>query len=164
MTRRGSPSRSGAGRRRPAARHEDEPPRPADALQPRPGAGAEPDGAVLAPPPRGLPAIRREVAIDTSSIQFENDETIRRSWGDDGAIACASRRCSRQADAVFGARANLAKCLLYAINGGRDEASGEQVAPKRGAVEGECMQFDDVVARFEWMMDWLAGVYVNAMN
>jgi formate C-acetyltransferase len=64
----------------------------------------------------------------------------------------------------FGARANLAKCLLYAINGGRDELTGEQVAPMRGAVEGEYLDFDDVVHKFEGMMDWLAGVYVNAMN
>ena len=64
----------------------------------------------------------------------------------------------------FGARANLAKCLLYAINGGRDEISGEQVGPVSTPVQGEYLDFDDVVARFEAMMDWLAGVYVNAMN
>jgi len=64
----------------------------------------------------------------------------------------------------FGARANLAKCLLYAINGGRDEISGEQVAPARGGVQGEYLDYDDVVHKFEGMMDWLAGVYVNAMN
>jgi len=64
----------------------------------------------------------------------------------------------------FGARANLAKCLLYAINGGRDEISGEQVAPARDGVQGEYLDFDDVIGRYESMMDWLAGVYVNAMN
>ncbi|HXY39103.1 MAG TPA: pyruvate formate lyase family protein, partial [Vicinamibacteria bacterium] len=106
-----------------------------------------------------------KVAIDTSSIQFENDEMMRRAWGDDGAIACcvSPMRVGKQMQ-FFGARANLAKCLLYAINGGRDEVSGEQVAPKLGAVEGEVLDFDDVITRFERMMDWLAGVYVNAMN
>jgi formate C-acetyltransferase len=64
----------------------------------------------------------------------------------------------------FGARANLAKCLLYAINGGRDEITGKQVGPKKGAVEGDYLDFDDVLERFESMMDWIAGVYVNAMN
>ena len=64
----------------------------------------------------------------------------------------------------FGARANLAKCLLYAINGGRDEITGQQVAPALPAVQGEYLNFDDVLGKFETMMDWLAGVYVNAMN
>src|SRR5690349_23603764 len=64
----------------------------------------------------------------------------------------------------FGARANLAKCLLYAINGGRDEISGKQVGPRLGAVEGDYLDYEDVLARFDKMMDWLAGVYVNAMN
>ena len=118
--------------------------------------------------PRLPEAFRRfvaKVAIDTSSIQFESDEIMRRAWGDDGAIACCvSPMLVGKQMQFFGARANLAKCLLYAINGGRDEISGEQVAPKLGAVEGEFLDFDDVVARFERMMDWLAGVYVNAMN
>ena len=118
--------------------------------------------------PRLPEAFRRfaaKVAIDTSSIQFESDEIMRRAWGDDGAIACCvSPMLVGKQMQFFGARANLAKCLLYAINGGRDETTGEQVAPKLGAVEGELLDFDDVVARFEKMMDWLAGVYVNAMN
>ena len=106
-----------------------------------------------------------KVAIDTSSIQFESDEIMRRAWGDDGAIACCvSPMLVGKQMQFFGARANLAKCLLYAINGGRDEITGEQVAPTRGAVEGEYLDFDDVVQKFEGMMDWLAGVYVNAMN
>jgi formate C-acetyltransferase len=118
--------------------------------------------------PRLPDAFRRfaaKVAIDTSSIQFESDEIMRRAWGDDGAIACcvSPMRVGKQMQ-FFGARANLAKCLLYAINGGRDEVSGDQVAPKLGAVEGDTLDFDDVVARFEKLMDWLAGVYVNAMN
>jgi formate C-acetyltransferase len=106
-----------------------------------------------------------KVAIDTSSIQFESDEIMRRAWGDDGAIACCvSPMLVGKQMQFFGARANLAKCLLYAINGGRDEITGEQVAPTRGALEGEYLDFDDVIHKFEGMMDWLAGVYVNAMN
>ena len=106
-----------------------------------------------------------KVAIDTSSIQFESDEIMRRAWGDDGAIACCvSPMLVGKQMQFFGARANLAKCLLYAINGGRDEISGEQVAPARGGVQGEYLDFDDVIHKFESMMDWLAEVYVNAMN
>jgi formate C-acetyltransferase len=106
-----------------------------------------------------------KVAIDTSSIQFESDEIMRRSWGDDGAIACCvSPMLVGKQMQFFGARANLAKCLLYAINGGRDEITGEQVGPAIGAVSGEYLDFDDVIDRFEKMMDWLAEVYVNAMN
>ena len=118
--------------------------------------------------PRLPDAFRRfaaKVAIDTSSIQFENDETMRRVWGDDGAIACCvSPMVLGKQMQFFGARANLAKCLLYAINGGRDEISGKQVAPAFPPVEGEVLDFDDVLDRFVRMMDWLAGVYVNAMN
>lgn len=106
-----------------------------------------------------------KVAIETSSIQFESDEIMRRSWGDDGAIACCvSPMLVGKQMQFFGARANIAKCLLYAINGGRDEITGEQVGPANGAVQGEYLDFDDVIDRFEKMMDWLAGVYVNAMN
>jgi formate C-acetyltransferase len=105
------------------------------------------------------------VAIDTSSIQFESDEIMRRSWGDDGAVACCvSPMLVGKQMQFFGARANLAKCLLYAINGGRDEITGEQIAPASRAVDGEYLEFDDVLARLETMMDWLAYVYVNAMN
>jgi formate C-acetyltransferase len=106
-----------------------------------------------------------KVAIDTSSIQFESDEIMRRTWGDDGAIACCvSPMLMGKQMQFFGARANLAKCLLYAINGGRDEMSGEQVGPAFEAVKGDVLDFDDVTAKYEAMMDWLAGVYVNAMN
>jgi formate C-acetyltransferase len=106
-----------------------------------------------------------KVAIDTSSLQFESDEIMRRAWGDDGAIACCvSPMLVGKQMQFFGARANLAKCLLYAINGGRDEMTGEQVGPAHGPVQGETLAFDDVVAKLERMMDWLAGVYVNAMN
>jgi formate C-acetyltransferase len=106
-----------------------------------------------------------QVAIDTSSLQFESDEIMRRAWGDDGAIACCvSPMLVGKQMQFFGARANMAKCLLYAINGGRDEISGRQIGPALGAVEGDVLAFDDVVAKLEGMMGWLAGVYVNAMN
>ncbi len=106
-----------------------------------------------------------KVAIDTSAIQFESDEIMRRSLGDDGAIACCvSPMLVGQQMQFFGARANLAKCLLYAINGGRDELTGEQVGPAYPAVEGEYLEFDDVLDKYSRMMEWLAGVYVNAMN
>jgi len=106
-----------------------------------------------------------KVAIETSSIQFESDEIMRREWGDDGAIACCvSPMLVGKQMQFFGARANLAKCLLYAINGGRDEISGEQVGPVSEPVRGDYLDFDDVINKFEKMMDWLAGVYVNAMN
>jgi formate C-acetyltransferase len=115
--------------------------------------------------PDGFRNFTAKVAIDTSSIQFESDEIMRRSWGDDGAIACCvSPMLIGKQMQFFGARANLAKCLLYAINGGRDEITGEQVGPRNGAVQGEYLEFDDVIDKFDKMMDWLAGVYVNAMN
>jgi formate C-acetyltransferase len=106
-----------------------------------------------------------KVAIDTSALQFESDEIMRRNWGDDGAVACCvSPMALGKQMQFFGARANLAKCLLYAINGGRDEVSGEQVGPAVGPVKEEVLDFDDVLDKFHRMMDWLAGVYVNAMN
>ena len=106
-----------------------------------------------------------KVAIDTSSIQFESDEIMRSAWGDDGAIACCvSPMLTGKQMQFFGARANLAKCLLYAINGGRDELTGKQVGPASAPIQGEYLNFDDVLARFEKMMEWLAGVYVSAMN
>ena len=106
-----------------------------------------------------------KVAIDTSSLQFESDEIMRSAWGDDGAIACCvSPMLMGKQMQFFGARANLAKCLLYAINGGRDEVSGEQIAPPFAPVEGDYLDFDDVLERFERMMEWLASVYVSAMN
>jgi formate C-acetyltransferase len=115
--------------------------------------------------PKPFREFAAKVAIDTSSLQFESDEIMRRSWGDDGAIACCvSPMLVGKQMQFFGARANLAKCLLYAINGGRDEISGEQVGPACPAVEGEYLEFDDVLEKFERMMHWLAGVYVSAMN
>jgi formate C-acetyltransferase len=118
--------------------------------------------------PRLPDAFRRfaaKVAIDTSAIQFESDEIMRRTWGDDGAIACCvSPMVVGKQMQFFGARANLAKCLLYAINGGRDELTGEQVGPSLPPLTGDALDFDRVIDRFERMMDWLARVYVNAMN
>jgi formate C-acetyltransferase len=106
-----------------------------------------------------------QVAIDTSSLQFESDEIMRRAWGDDGAIACCvSPMLVGKQMQFFGARANMAKCLLYAINGGRDELTGEQVGPALEPVKGDTLDFDDVVGKLERMMDWLASVYVSAMN
>jgi formate C-acetyltransferase len=115
--------------------------------------------------PEGFRRYSAKVAIDTSSIQFESDEIMRRTWGDDGAIACCvSPMLVGKQMQFFGARANLAKCMLYAINGGRDEITGDQVGPKYGAVLSEELDFDDVIDKFDRMMEWLAGVYVNAMN
>jgi len=106
-----------------------------------------------------------KVAIETSSLQFENDQLMRTAWGDDGAIACcvSPMRVGTQMQ-FFGARANLAKCFLYAINGGRDEITGEQVGPRYDPVEGDYLDFNDILRKFDRMMDWLAGVYVGAMN
>jgi formate C-acetyltransferase len=115
--------------------------------------------------PDGFRSYSAKVAIETSSIQFESDEMMRRAWGDDGAIACCvSPMLMGKQMQFFGARANLAKCLLYAINGGRDEMSGEQIAPRFDAVTGDVLVFEDVVEKYERMMEWLAGVYVNALN
>jgi formate C-acetyltransferase len=118
--------------------------------------------------PRLPDAFRRfaaKVAIETSSLQFESDSLMRGAWGDDGAIACCvSPMLVGKQMQFFGARANLAKCLLYAINGGRDEITGKQVGPAVDPVKGDYLDFDDIAAKFERMMEWLAGVYVNAMN
>jgi formate C-acetyltransferase len=115
--------------------------------------------------PDGFRRFAAKVAIDTSALQFESDEIMRSAWGDDGAIACCvSPMLVGKQMQFFGARANLAKCLLYAINGGRDEISGEQVGPAVEPVKGDYLDFDDVLGRYEQMMDWLARVYVNAMN
>lgn len=131
------------------------------------GPAPEPNLTVWYSPrlPDDFRAFAARVAIDTSSIQFESDEIMRQTLGDDGAIACCvSPMAVGKQMQFFGARANLAKCLLYAINGGRDEISGKQIAPSQPAIEDEYLSFDDVVEKFETMMDWLARVYVNAMN
>jgi formate C-acetyltransferase len=131
------------------------------------GPAPEPNLTVWYSPrlPEGFRRFAAKVAIDTSAIQFESDEIMRRTWGDDGAIACCvSPMLAGKQMQFFGARANLAKCLLYAINGGRDEITGVQVGPPLSAVGGDYLDFEDVTEKFEKMMDWLAGVYVNAMN
>jgi formate C-acetyltransferase len=106
-----------------------------------------------------------EVSIDTSAIQYESDELVRRQCGDDGAIACcvSAMRVGKQMQ-FFGARVNLAKTLLYAINGGRDEVSGEQVAPPTPPVSGDVLDYDDVRHRFSTLLSWLAETYVDALN
>ncbi|RPH40150.1 MAG: formate acetyltransferase, partial [Planctomycetota bacterium] len=115
--------------------------------------------------PEGFRNFAAKVAIDTSSIQFESDEIMRRTWGDDGAVACCvSPMLMGKQMQFFGARANLAKCLLYAVNGGRDELTGKQVGPRFPGAAGDVLDFDDVLDKFERMMGWLAQVYVNAMN
>jgi formate C-acetyltransferase len=115
--------------------------------------------------PENFRKFAAKVAIDTSSLQFESDSLMRGAWGDDGAIACCvSPMLVGKQMQFFGARANLAKCLLYAINGGRDEITGKQVGPAVEPVKGDYLEFDDVTAKLERMMEWLAHVYVNAMN
>jgi formate C-acetyltransferase len=106
-----------------------------------------------------------KVSRDTSSLQYENDDLMRPFWGDDYGIACcvSAMRLGKQMQ-FFGARVNLAKALLYAINGGRDEISGEQVAPQTLPVSGDFLDYDDVMAKFDNTMEWLARIYVHAMN
>ena len=106
-----------------------------------------------------------KVSIETSSIQYENDDLMRPDFGDDYGIACcvSPMKIGKQMQ-LFGARANLPKCLLYAINGGRDEKSGAQVAPEFKPITSEYLDYDEVMSRFEQMMKWLAGVYMNALK
>jgi len=106
-----------------------------------------------------------KVSKDTSSLQYENDDLMRPFWGDDYGIACcvSAMRLGKQMQ-FFGARVNLAKALLYAINGGRDEISGGQVAPQTLPVVGDVLDYDDVMAKFDTTMEWLARTYVHAMN
>ena len=106
-----------------------------------------------------------KVSRDTSSLQYENDDLMRPFWGDDYGIACcvSAMRLGKQMQ-FFGARVNLAKALLYAINGGRDEISGEQIAPATPPVTGEYLDYDEVFAKFDITMEWLARTYVHAMN
>jgi len=116
-----------------------------------------------------LPAPFKQFCIrisrDTSSIQYENDDLMRPYWGDDYGIACcvSSMRLGKQMQ-FFGARVNLAKALLYAINGGRDEISGDQVAPPTASVAVKLLDYDDVFAKFDATMEWLARTYVHALN
>ncbi len=106
-----------------------------------------------------------KMSIKSSSIQYENDDLMRVTHGDDYTIACcvSSMRIGKEMQ-FFGARANLAKCLLYAINGGVDERLGLQVGPKYRPVEGDYLDYDDVMQKYDDMMEWLAGLYVNTLN
>lgn len=115
--------------------------------------------------PRKFKEYCAKMSIRTSSIQYENDDMMRVIHGDDYAIACcvSSMRVGKEMQ-FFGARANLAKCLLYAINGGIDERMKVQVGPKYRPVEGDYLDFDDVWDKYEAMMEWLAGLYVNTLN
>ena len=115
--------------------------------------------------PRGFKEFCAKVSIDTSSIQYESDALIRGLCGDDAAIACCVSPMSvgKQMQ-FFGARVNLAKTLLYAINGGRDEVTGKQVAPVMPAVTGDVLDYDDVRGKFRTLMEWLAATYVDALN
>ncbi|MGW3556379.1 formate C-acetyltransferase [Streptomyces sp. NPDC000963] len=131
------------------------------------GPAPEPNMTVLWSPalPRGFKEFCAKVSIDTSSVQYESDELMRPRFGDDTAIACcvSAMPVGKQMQ-FFGARVNLAKTLLYAINGGRDERSGAQVGPATGALTSDGLDYDEVMARFDAQMEWLAGVYVHALD
>ena len=131
------------------------------------GAAPEPNMTVLWSTrlPEAFKKYCAKMSIQTSSIQYENDDLMRVTHGDDYGIACcvSSMVIGKQMQ-FFGARANLAKCLLYALNGGVDEVSHKQVGPKYRKVEGDILDFDDVMDKFRDMMEWLADVYVNTLN
>ena len=115
--------------------------------------------------PKGFKDYCAKVSIDTSSIQYENDDLMRSHWGDDYSIACcvSAMKTGKQMQ-FFGARANLGKALLYAINGGKDEKTGEQIAPEFAPVTSEYLEYDEVVRKFDQMLEWLSRLYVNALN
>ena len=115
--------------------------------------------------PEGFKRYCTKLSIETSSIQYENDDLMREFWGDDYSIACcvSAMRTGKQMQ-FFGARCNLAKTLLYAINGGRDELTGKQVASKFEPIRSEYLDYDEVMEKFDNMMDWVARVYINALN
>ena len=131
------------------------------------GPAPEPNLTVLWSPQLtdGFKTFAAKMSIESSAIQYENDEVMRPQYGDDYAIACcvSAMRVGKQMQ-FFGARANLAKCLLYAINGGIDEKSKAQVGPKFQPITSEYLDFDEVMEKYDDMMEWLAGLYVNALN
>ncbi|MEJ5990884.1 formate C-acetyltransferase [Ramlibacter sp. PS3R-8] len=131
------------------------------------GPAPEPNLTVFWSPslPDGFKRFATKVSIDTSSIQYESDDLMRPKWGDDSAIACcvSAMRVGKQMQ-FFGARVNLAKALLYALNGGRDENTGEQIGPVLAPLTGDVLDYDQVMQRFDAMLDWLAKTYVNALN
>ncbi|MFJ8625107.1 formate C-acetyltransferase [Kitasatospora sp. NPDC093550] len=131
------------------------------------GPAPEPNMTVFWSPqlPQGFKEFCAQVSIDTSSIQYESDELMRPRFGDDTAIACCvSAMAVGKQMQFFGARVNLAKTLLYAINGGRDEKSGAQVGPETGALTDEVLDYDAVLAKFDQQMEWLAQTYVHALD
>ena len=115
--------------------------------------------------PEGFKKFTTKLSIETSSIQYENDDLMRDFWGDDYGIACcvSAMRIGKQMQ-FFVARANLAKTLLYAINGGRDEMSGKQVGPKYQPITSEYLDYNEVMEKFDVMMDWVAKTYIDALN
>ncbi len=131
------------------------------------GPAPEPNMTVIWSPrlPEPFKKYCAKVSIETCSIQYESDELMRKKFGDDYGIACcvSAMRVGKQLQ-FFGARANLAKALLYAINGGRDEKSGAQVGPEFLACRGKYLDYDDVIRRFDKILDWLAALYVNTLN
>ena len=131
------------------------------------GAAPEPNLTVLwsTKLPENFKRFCAKTSIETSSIQYENDDLMRFTHGDDYAIACcvSSMRVGKEMQ-FFGARANLAKCLLYAINGGVDEVSGKQVGPEYRPITSEYLDYDEVMHKYDEMMKWLANVYVNTLN
>ncbi|MFL6717806.1 MAG: formate C-acetyltransferase [Burkholderiaceae bacterium] len=131
------------------------------------GPAPEPNLTVFWSPrlPEGFKRFAVKTSIDTSAIQYESDDLMRPKWGDDCAIACcvSAMRVGKQMQ-FFGARVNLPKTLLYALNGGRDEISGEQIGPALAPITGDTLNYDEVIDRLDPMMDWLAETYVNALN
>ncbi|MCI7106583.1 MAG: formate C-acetyltransferase [Lachnospiraceae bacterium] len=115
--------------------------------------------------PENFKKYASRISIETSSVQYENDDAMKPVWGDDYAICCCvSATQTGKEMQFFGARANLAKCLLYAINGGVDEKTGEQVGPKYRPITSEYLDYDEVMERYDDMMEWLADIYVNTLN
>ncbi|WP_278560411.1 formate C-acetyltransferase [Coprobacillus cateniformis] len=131
------------------------------------GPSPEPNLTVLytAALPKPFKDYAAKISVDTSSIQYENDDVMRPVWGDDYSICCCvSATQTGKEMQFFGARANLAKCLLYAINGGIDEKSKDQVAPKYRPITSEYLDYDEVMEAYDQMMEWLADIYVNTLN
>ncbi len=115
--------------------------------------------------PENFKKYAANISVTTSSIQYENDDVMRPIWGDDYSICCCvSATQTGKEMQFFGARANLAKCLLYAINGGVDVKTREQIGPEYKPITSEYLDYDEVIAKYDKMMDWLAGIYVNVLN
>ena len=115
--------------------------------------------------PENFKKYAAKISVTTSSIQYENDDVMKPVWGDDYSICCCvSATQTGKEMQFFGARANLAKCLLYAINGGVDEKNGRQVGPAYAPITSEYLDYDEVMKKYDLMLDWLAGLYVNILN